>query len=93
MEDKIGKDYLIFVYLANKFSGVLRENNTEGQLQWIPSNEIQAFPVVPNIKIFLPLLEATKKPLEIHFIYPKGRKGFYYRYNSGSQKIENYVRD
>jgi len=91
VEGDYGKDYMVFTYLASKFHGVLKESSPEGKLQWIPKKKINTAPMVSNIPVFLPLLEQSKAPMEIHFQYFDKKPGFNCRYFLEGKKIErNY---
>ena len=46
-------DWLVFVFLSDKFSGNIIESN-EGKLEWIDKDKILALPLWEGDKIFLP---------------------------------------
>lgn len=91
VEGDHGNDYLIFTYLACDFSGELLEQSPEGELHWINANQLDSIPMIPNINVFLPLLEASTTPMEMHFLYPDDHSGFTFRYKSGQNWIEKKI--
>ena len=51
-----GADWYVFVFMAEKFSGELKENG-EGYLKWIPDMGLESLPLWPIDHIFLPWLQ------------------------------------
>ena len=54
-----GEDWYVFVFIAAKFSGKLKENE-EGHLDWIDDDKLLTLNIQPADKIFLPLLNQPK---------------------------------
>jgi len=57
--DFAGEDWFVWVFTANQFSGELIESN-EGNLKWIPDDEVKSLNLWPSDQIFLPWLEKDK---------------------------------
>jgi 8-oxo-dGTP diphosphatase len=50
-----GKDWYVFVFTADTFSGTLTES-TEGTLSWVPDEEVLKLSLWEGDQVFLPLL-------------------------------------
>lgn len=57
--DFAGDDWFVWVFTANQFSGELIDSN-EGNLKWIPDDEVKSLNLWPSDQIFLPWLEKNK---------------------------------
>lgn len=68
---KPGEDWLVFVYTADRFEGVVGAC-AEGDLEWVPDERLTALPLWEGDKIFLPWL-AKKAFFSGKFIYIEGR--------------------
>ncbi|MBO9128150.1 8-oxo-dGTP diphosphatase [Bacillus sp. 165] len=53
MEENIR--YMVFNYLATEFEGELLHNPPEGELEWVPKNEIKEYPMQEWFKRRFPL--------------------------------------
>ncbi len=60
---------LMFLYTADEFTGVLNDECTEGELKWIPKNEVLALPAWEGDKIFLKPLIEGKTDIRVKLIY------------------------
>jgi 8-oxo-dGTP diphosphatase len=56
---KPGEDWLVFVYTASRYSGVL-ETCAEGDLEWVTAERLAALPLWEGDRIFLPWLEQER---------------------------------
>ncbi|MBN1879435.1 8-oxo-dGTP diphosphatase [bacterium] len=64
-------DWLVFAFLITRFSGTLIDSS-EGELRWIPDNQLMALPLWEGDRIFLPWLNQSKF-FSGKFIYSNGR--------------------
>ncbi len=64
------EDWYVFVFVAKKFLGELIDS-PEGNLEWIPDENLSELPLWEGDKIFLPWLD-EKKFFSAKFIYDKG---------------------
>jgi 8-oxo-dGTP diphosphatase len=51
-----GQDWYVFVFTATEFSGELIDS-PEGDLAWIPDEELETLPLWPSDHVFLPWLK------------------------------------
>jgi len=51
-----GENWLGFIYLITKFSGVPRQSNNEGTLAWFPLSKMMELPMWEGDRYFLPLV-------------------------------------
>ena len=70
-EFKPGEDWLVFVYVAERFEGSLAEC-ADGDLEWVPDDRISSLPLWEGDKIFLPWLDGVKF-FSGKFVYRDGR--------------------
>lgn len=68
---KPGEDWLVFVFTADRFEGVLGPC-AEGELEWIPDERLLSLPLWEGDRIFLPWL-SKKGFFSGKFIYIEGR--------------------
>jgi 8-oxo-dGTP diphosphatase len=68
--DKEGRDWLVFVYRVDQFSGELIICN-EGELQWIDNERLINLPLWDGDKYFLPYIH-TEKSFDGVFFYTNG---------------------
>lgn len=62
--------WLMFVYLVREFSGELRPDEREGDLAWIPLDEVSALPIPQSDAIFYPfVVNDSPVPVSIKFEY------------------------
>lgn len=54
-----GADWYVFVFTAREFTGNLIAS-PEGDLRWVPDDELGSLPLWPSDHIFLPWLEGEK---------------------------------
>jgi 8-oxo-dGTP diphosphatase len=54
-----GQDWYVFVFTAEDFSGELIAS-PEGDLRWIPDEELESLPLWPSDHIFLPWIRENK---------------------------------
>ncbi len=66
-----GHDWYCFLYAASEFTGELRHDCPEGDLVWVPNNEVLSLPLWPGDKIFLSWLDQPKF-FSGKFVYDKG---------------------
>ncbi|MBX3723233.1 MAG: 8-oxo-dGTP diphosphatase [Turneriella sp.] len=66
-----GHDWYCFLFTAEKYSGDLKRECPEGDLVWVPNEEVLNLPLWPGDKIFLKWLEQPKF-FSGKFIYDKG---------------------
>ena len=64
-------DWYVFVYTANEFEGKLIDSN-EGNIEWIPNDELVNLNLWDGDKYFLPWLFQGKF-FSAKFIYKNGR--------------------
>jgi 8-oxo-dGTP diphosphatase len=57
--DFAGDDWFVWVFTADQFTGELIESD-EGNLKWIPNEEVKSLNLWPSDQIFLPWLETDK---------------------------------
>lgn len=55
-----GKDTIVFLFLATKFTGNIIEENDEGSMRWIDDDKILDLNLWPCDKLWLPLLDQDK---------------------------------
>jgi 8-oxo-dGTP diphosphatase len=55
-----GNDWYVFAYTANDFEGSLSQDVAEGNLEWIPDDEVPRLPLWDSDPIFLPWLKQEK---------------------------------
>jgi len=75
-------DWYAFVYLVTRFSGTLRAG-PEGDLFWVPTDEVPDLPLWPGDRVFLPWLDQPGL-FSATFRYQQGsfvdhEVAFYYR--------------
>ncbi|MEX2305403.1 MAG: 8-oxo-dGTP diphosphatase, partial [Waddliaceae bacterium] len=51
-----GEDWMGFIFLITKFSGVVKDKCPEGTLEWVPISEIHRLPMWEGDRHFLPLV-------------------------------------
>ena len=51
--DKLKRDWMVFVYRADDYSGEIKIENPEGTLQWIPNDKILDLPLWEGDRHFL----------------------------------------
>lgn len=66
--DKHGRDWIVFVYRADNFSGVLQKENQEGTLEWVSNDQIENLPLWEGDRHFLKYL-FTDQIFDGKFIY------------------------
>jgi 8-oxo-dGTP diphosphatase len=63
------KDYLVYTYFCEDFSGELLSDCDEGELLWIPQDKLLTENVVGNIPIFYPRLVSARGVLTMNFYH------------------------
>ncbi|MEZ0397061.1 MAG: 8-oxo-dGTP diphosphatase [Anaerolineales bacterium] len=53
-----GNDWYVFVFTATEFDGELRDS-PEGELCWVPDEELERLPLWPSDRVFFPWLEGA----------------------------------
>lgn len=66
---KNGEDWLGFIFLITSFTGEVYENNPEGDLHWIPLDNLYDYPMWDGDKHFLPMI-FDKDPRQFHGYMP-----------------------
>lgn len=69
-EFKDGEDWYVFVFVAERFSGSIRESN-EGNLEWIEDERLLDLPLWEGDRYFLPWIE-EKRFFSAKFCYEQG---------------------
>lgn len=54
-----GNDWYVFVFTATEFRGQLRDS-AEGELRWMPDEELNRLPLWPSDRIFFPWLQGER---------------------------------
>ena len=54
------KDWYVFVFTVDSFSGQLLNECSEGELHWIPNQDLMGLNLWPGDRIFLPWLEQDR---------------------------------
>jgi len=54
------EDWYVWVFSAELFTGLLAEESNEGNLQWIPDENLTSLNLWPSDQIFLPWLKSDK---------------------------------
>lgn len=54
-----GADWYIFVFTADKFTGELKDS-PEGDLRWVPDEELESLPLWPSDKFFFQWMQEGK---------------------------------
>ncbi len=65
-------DWIVFVYVAKKFSGRQMKKSPEGELAWVPTRTLSELNVWEGDRHFLNLLNGSKM-FSGKFIYKKGK--------------------
>ncbi len=65
-----GGRYLVFLFLADRFSGELRASS-EGEMVWVPRDRLGAYPCVEDLAILLEMMEDPGKQ-EFQYILEEG---------------------
>jgi 8-oxo-dGTP diphosphatase len=55
-----GQDWYCFLYTAQHFTGELKANCPEGDLVWVPDEQVQELPLWPGDRLFLRWLRQPK---------------------------------
>ncbi|MDQ3618374.1 MAG: 8-oxo-dGTP diphosphatase [Pseudomonadota bacterium] len=66
---KHGEDWLGFVFVITRFSGVAFQSNPEGSLEWVPLDRIHELPMWEGDREFLPLV-FDDDPRAFHGVMP-----------------------
>lgn len=66
---KDGEDWLVFLFVVDRFSGTPLERNPEGTLEWVPRDRILEQPLWDGDKHFLPLV-FDDDPRPFHGVMP-----------------------
>ena len=71
---KNGEDWLGFIFLITAFSGTPPDRNVEGDLEWVPRDELMSLPMWEGDRHFLPLVfDADPRPFHGVMPYREGR--------------------
>ena len=71
---KNGEDWLGFIFLITAFTGTPPDQNVEGDLEWIPRDELMSLPMWEGDRHFLPLVfDADPRPFHGVMPYREGR--------------------
>jgi len=71
---KNGEDWLGFIFLITAFTGTPPDRNVEGDLEWIPRDELMSLPMWEGDRHFLPLVfDADPRPFHGVMPYREGR--------------------
>ena len=71
---KQGEDWFGFLFRIDRFSGIVRESNPEGALEWVEVNDVLSLPLWEGDKHFLPLVfDRTSPPFHGVMPYSEGR--------------------
>jgi 8-oxo-dGTP diphosphatase len=71
---KNGEDWLGFIFLITAFTGTPPDRNVEGDLEWIPRDELMSLPMWEGDRHFLPLVfDADPRPFHGVMPYRDGR--------------------
>jgi len=70
--DKLKRDWMVFVYRADNYSGEMKAENPEGKLQWIPNDKILDLPLWEGDRTFLKHLYSDVV-FDGKFFYKEGR--------------------
>lgn len=65
-------DWYIFIYTVDQFEGQLIENPPEGELHWIPEQEVQELNLWPGDRVFLPWVLGDGPIFTATFTYEEG---------------------
>jgi 8-oxo-dGTP diphosphatase len=68
---KGGEDWFGFLFVVTRFSGELRERNSEGTLEWVDINLLSQLPLWEGDRHFLPLV-FDADPRLFHGVMPYG---------------------
>jgi 8-oxo-dGTP diphosphatase len=64
------KDYMVFTWFCDEFTGEICSLSDEGQLLWVDREKMFSLPLVENIPDFYPWLEKAEKfPLHFCFLH------------------------
>jgi 8-oxo-dGTP diphosphatase len=66
---KNGEDWLVFLFVIDRFAGTPLERNPEGTLEWVPRDRILERPLWEGDKHFLPLV-FDDDPRPFHGVMP-----------------------
>lgn len=66
---KDGEDWFGFIFRVWAFSGVPLTCNHEGELAWIPVDQVESLPIWPGDKLFLPQV-LTRSGSQFHGVMP-----------------------
>jgi 8-oxo-dGTP diphosphatase len=66
---KDGEDWLGFLFLITRFSGVVPPRNAEGELHWVPLESLPTLPMWDGDRHFLPLI-FDGDPRPFHGVMP-----------------------
>lgn len=66
---KSGEDWFGFIFRILDFAGEVPRRNAEGELSWVPVEEVMALPLWPGDRHFLPLVFDPGMPL-FHGVMP-----------------------
>jgi len=69
--DGQGRDWLVFVYRAHRFSNVLVAENREGVLEWVANDQLLALNLWPGDRLFLPYIH-TEHTFDGKLFYKDG---------------------
>jgi 8-oxo-dGTP diphosphatase len=74
--DKKGRDWLVFIYRADEFTGELKRENPEGILDWCPTKDLLNLNLWDGDKIFIPHV-FSNSTFEGKFFYKDGNLDHY----------------
>jgi 8-oxo-dGTP diphosphatase len=63
-------DWMVFLFVATRFSGKMKTSSREGELQWIPSRSVVRLPLWPGDRLFLTWLK-KRRFFSAAFIYKR----------------------
>lgn len=71
---KNGEDWLGFIFLITAYTGTPPDRNVEGDLRWVPRDELMSLPMWEGDRHFLPLVfDADPRPFHGVMPYREGR--------------------
>ena len=68
VSDLFGTEYM-HLFTCNDFSGNLNEDCDEGELLWVPKNDVPTLPIWEGDKIFFELLNTEEKFFSLKLVY------------------------
>lgn len=79
--EEVVKEWMMFTFISKEFQGVMTEQCQEGDLEWIPLEDIHTLPMVEGDKKIFKHILASKAMLHGAFSYTEDYELLHYRFD------------